>query len=67
MKKIKQVNIKNGTYYFFNDMITLESQIIVPTPPAPLGHLYSNPPIINVQSFLLTLWSVNSHLHHSPS
>ena len=31
------------------------------------GHLYSNPPIINFQSFLLTFLSVNSHFHHSPS
>ena len=28
------------------------------------GHLYSNPPIINFQSLLLTSLSVNSHSHH---
>ena len=31
------------------------------------GHLYSNPNIINFQSFLVTFLSVNSHFHHSPS
>ena len=34
------------------------------------GHLYSNPTpttIINFQSFLLTILSVNSHFHHSPT
>ena len=50
---------------------TLESRIIVP-PPLVVnfsiffhpGHLYSNPPVINFQSFLLTFSSVNSHFHH---
>ena len=59
---------------FHSYLNTLESRIIVP----PLivnflifffhpGHLYSNPPIVNFQSFLLTFLSVNSHFHHSPS
>ena len=31
------------------------------------GYLFSKPPIINFQSFLLTFLSVNSRFHHSPS
>ena len=50
---------------------TLESRIIGPPPPIVNfwiffypGHPYSNPPIINFQSFLLKFFSVNSHFHH---
>ena len=52
----------------------LESLIIPPPPPIVNfsiffhpGHLYSNPPIIDFQSFLLTFVSVNSNFPHSPS
>ena len=52
----------------------LES-LIIPPPPSIVnfsiffhpGHLYSNPPIIDFQSFLLTFVSVHSNFHHSPS
>ena len=60
----------------FCHILTLESRIIVPPPPHPPivnfsiffypGHLYSNLPIFNFQSFLLTFLSVNSHFHLSP-
>ena len=71
VRKIRLLAFWQKSYPF-----TLESGIIVPPPPPPppivnfliffhLRHLYSNPPIINFQSFLLTFLSVNSHFHHS--
>ena len=50
---------------------TLESRIIVPTP---IVNFFSTQdvfiptrPIINLQSFLPTFLTVNSHFHHNPS
>ena len=47
---IKQINIKNRTYYFFNDMINIKE---------------FDSSLINTEKFLQKYWHLQYWLHHS--
>ena len=79
LKLLQLRSIKTNADPFFLGIYSRVLNNRLPPPPLPPdlllifrfffhpGHLYSNPPIINFQSFLLPFLSVNSHFHHSPS